>query len=999
MWEPNDEQRRRMSRVLEIMRPFLGEDRKALYCALYAGEIVDNRLPANFHYHDSFQSMLSRFSHLSLTLKSAMSNGELTEGFADLLAFPGMILPLLHRQSISFVHSSTMIHRLESESWSAVACSVMGYVDQQYDIVRIFAESWLKEHPEEVYPVDLFIRQFRYLEEHTPEFINYPPVGYIDEVVKACVDNLTIMLPNTRIMDLIERLLLKDFNFFSSAIDAEKDYSECRTYLQRRIPSYKRRLILTMLEQDYLPYSLYREAALREPDLIHHQAFAEFDVHFFSGWSWHSLGEANLSDIQQRLVKHTRTLLRECAEYFEAQYAPMICQCSHFRGVDYLLFACKAAEKLKVKRFSLKGDSGVEAALARMAHIRDFLPGDDLESAVATLRTFKRETLEKVLTVSGVGIDLVLRAMDGEHLRPLLEFVFRFAHFTLEGNNYECDLRNSPDPADGVLDLVGLRDAMRLAGERDAAMLLKYLKLNNLDISSALMLIEAALGSGRAEVLKRIEKRYQMAVKAYGLLPLENDEELLERYLFFKRFAKEASHYGPQRQGTERAAAGAGLANLAQVAGYTDATRLEWAMEARLSEQAIRPGAEVGVGEYALRLELVDGEPVICCRRGDRALKSPPAEVKKHAEYQALAETLAQLCDQRKRFRATLESMMVGEQAMSRDELDNLTRLPMARPLLPGIIFQLDDGPFGIFNPEQGGFSGLDSQPLPAPAQVRVAHVWHLFQSGQLEAWQREVIRRRLVQPFKQAFRELYVLTPAEMETRVFSNRFRGHTLDPRVAVKLFQSRGWRLSDGAGEGTSPAKTFPHVKLQAWFVIPDAGHFLSETDIITTDTISFCPYPHQPRNGADAPDSHLPLADVPAVLFSEVMRDADLVVSVAQQSDGQSSNETMQRRGELVQALLADLALPNVRIEGHFAYVQGTRASYRVHLGSGAIHFDPGSYLCIVPERQAKRPDRLFLPFADAEDQKFVEVISKILLLQNDKSITDSTILAQIRARR
>jgi hypothetical protein len=134
-------------------------------------------------------------------------------------------------------------------------------------------------------------------------------------------------------------------------------------------------------------------------------------------------------------------------------------------------------------------------------------------------------------------------------------------------------------------------------------------------------------------------------------------------------------------------------------------------------------------------------------------------------------------------------------------------------------------------------------------------------------------------------------------------------------------------------------------------------------------------------------------------FSEAMRDADLVVSVAQlhEGDGHWSAESYQRRVELVNEIINDLGLKGVSCEGHFAYIQGKLANYRVHLGSAAIHIQPGNYLCIVYARDPnKNQQAFFLPIADAEP-KTSEVISKILLLVNDNKIKDQSILSQINA--
>jgi hypothetical protein len=199
---------------------------------------------------------------------------------------------------------------------------------------------------------------------------------------------------------------------------------------------------------------------------------------------------------------------------------------------------------------------------------------------------------------------------------------------------------------------------------------------------------------------------------------------------------------------------------------------------------------------------------------------------------------------------------------------------------------------------------------------------------------------------------------------------------------------------------TPRKLFRRLGVQATFEFPDAGHYLAETDVITSDCIAFEPLPPRPDRWQRPDRGRLPLAEVPPLVFSEVMRDADLLVSVAQrEGEAALSEEAYQRRGELVTALLDELALPGVTIEGHFARVQGKLARYRVHLGSAAIHIEPGNYLCVVPASWGRRHERLFLPFADEGDAKVSEVISKVLLLAADDTITDQSILQQIRARR
>jgi len=58
---------------------------------------------------------------------------------------------------------------------------------------------------------------------------------------------------------------------------------------------------------------------------------------------------------------------------------------------------------------------------------------------------------------------------------------------------------------------------------------------------------------------------------------------------------------------------------------------------------------------------------------------------------------------------------------------------------------------------EAGGLRGLDGTLRPIAGPAGIAHPWHLLGAETLGAWQREIVRRRLVQPVKQVFRELYV--------------------------------------------------------------------------------------------------------------------------------------------------------------------------------------------------------------------------------------------------
>jgi hypothetical protein len=143
---------------------------------------------------------------------------------------------------------------------------------------------------------------------------------------------------------------------------------------------------------------------------------------------------------------------------------------------------------------------------------------------------------------------------------------------------------------------------------------------------------------------------------------------------------------------------------------------------------------------------------------------------------------------------------------------------------------------------------------------------------------------------------------------------------------------------------------------------------------------------------------LPLADVPKVIFSEVMRDLDLVVSVAHVGgvDPEATQSTVAMRADLLRETCKLLKLDNVNLESRHALIKGEYGRYSVHLGSGVVHKQPGGSLCVVPVN-AQHRGRLFLPFAD-DDPRTAEVISKVMLLARDREIQDPTILQQIVAK-
>ncbi|MEV0132442.1 DUF4132 domain-containing protein [Dactylosporangium sp. NPDC050688] len=315
----------------------------------------------------------------------------------------------------------------------------------------------------------------------------------------------------------------------------------------------------------------------------------------------------------------------------------------------------------------------------------------------------------------------------------------------------------------------------------------------------------------------------------------------------------------------------------------------------------------------------------------------------------------------------------------------------------------------GSFTLAGGGTAGPG-----AGAQIQL---WHPVEADprEVRAWRAHILAHELVQPFKQAFREVYLLTPAEEETRVYSNRFAAHILRYQQAYALMKERRWGsnyLGDWDGGDSGEAKReFPAAGLTAVF------HHERATADGSRGTVQFCST-DQVRfsRGRGRARQDVPLAEVPVRVFTEAMRDVDLFVGVTSiatdptWADRGTDDERFaywrsfafgeltangQVRRQVLEHLLPKLKIRDrARLDGHYLVVDGRRRTYRIHIGSGNVLMSPNDrYLCIVPTGTAKPTGVRFLPFEG--DGMLSIVLSKALLLADDHKITDPAILGQL----
>jgi hypothetical protein len=401
-------------------------------------------------------------------------------------------------------------------------------------------------------------------------------------------------------------------------------------------------------------------------------------------------------------------------------------------------------------------------------------------------------------------------------------------------------------------------------------------------------------------------------------------------------------------------------------------------MEGRTAPELARGPVSATAGEVQVTLSVdTVGEAQIRVEKKGRRLKSVPGRIKKEAEIARLLELRNELLQQGARARRSLEQAMCRGAHFSRDQLRQLMAHPVLCPMLEQVVLVAQgdgtpDAVMGYLVQRGQALEDVDGHTttLSDTAALRIAHPYDLWQSGEWHRWQQECFRRERIQPFKQVFRELYPLTATERAEGTFSRRYEGHQVNPKQALALLDNRGWIVHPQEGV----RRAFHDEGLSAWLSVTGSTYTPAEVEDMALERVSFT------HRGAWQP---LPLVEIPPRLFSEVMRDLDLVVSVAHTGgvDPEATASTIEMRASVLRETLALLAIENVRLSGQHALVTGRLNNYSVHLGSGVAHQQPGGALCIVPVHGQHR-GRLFLPFAD-DDPKTAEVLAKVLLLAQD----------------
>ncbi|NJC27511.1 DUF4132 domain-containing protein [Neolewinella antarctica] len=569
------------------------------------------------------------------------------------------------------------------------------------------------------------------------------------------------------------------------------------------------------------------------------------------------------------------------------------------------------------------------------------------------------------------------------------------AHASEYSNDQKAGIvaRYSPiemaDFREGAIDIDWFTEVYAAVGKKNWKLLhdaAKYVTDGNghrqVKLYSAIMLGEVKI----TETLKKIkDKRDKVYVKGLGLVPLSRKiprKDLLRRYELFQQFLHESKQFGNQRKESEKKAVQIGVENLARNAGYDDPVRFSWIMEGQ-STQAIMAESVVEIDNVTVSLVIDDrGKADILVEKDGKSQKTIPAKLRKHKHIIKLKENKAELRKQYRRTLQSLEKAMVDGQTFTVEEIGEINQHPVVKTLLAKLV---------LFHPKKqisgfwsrGVLNDVTGKPFElAPDEVvRIAHPTDLYATVQWDLFQRYAFDEQLVQPFKQIFRELYLLTANEREEKYKSSRYQGNQIQVKKTIALLTGRGWTVDHDAGLQKVDYKRGVVASLYAmadWFSA-------AEIEAPTLEEVAF-----------RSRKNYKPVAldELDPILFSETMRDVDLVVSVANagQVDPEASHSSMEMRAALARESARLFRLDNVEVKERHLIIKGMHGVYSVHLGSGMVSKN-GLQLGIIPVHSQHR-GRIFLPFVD-DDPKSAEIIAKMRLLAEDGRIQDPTVLAQL----
>jgi len=508
------------------------------------------------------------------------------------------------------------------------------------------------------------------------------------------------------------------------------------------------------------------------------------------------------------------------------------------------------------------GDWGTP--LRRLLDVGSLDENEDTEAIVDRLSALSPALLRGVLPVCGLARGWVLRALGWGDLAPLDAWAHthRAVRRTGQGRLAFC---HCTDPTCGVLDQTHLRGMLAAADEAHVDAWLAA-GAGDESLRAVGWMLDALRGRNRAFLEKKLKHSTIIAIKAYGLLPLEGQDDLRSRASRLRELQRKASRFGAQRKKNTEAAAEVGLENLARSAGLADAAELALHLDTELTDDGL-VGRPHPAGAYTLTLTLAEGgtRPIIVAHNAKtgRALRTVPKKVRQHAIYTQLKERAEALRHLLSRTRRSLEAAMCRERVFTADALARMRRSPVFDAMLRPLLLRLEDGTVGLLDDGPHLYDHDDDPHALDGQAVTIVHPVRLSAEARV-GWGEKLADHALLQPFQQVDRDCHPDAGTSPDETALV-RYENTPVNGGLLHKLLLERGWRQQVGAHESLAYVRRSPRGT-EARLPLPGVYSYFGRQRTWTLGPVCF-------TRGEEA----VPWSTDP-VLASECLRDLSLVVS-------------------------------------------------------------------------------------------------------------------------
>ncbi|MDE6275270.1 MAG: DUF4132 domain-containing protein, partial [Clostridia bacterium] len=616
----------------------------------------------------------------------------------------------------------------------------------------------------------------------------------------------------------------------------------------------------------------------------------------------------------------------------ETPYSALLCRVGRFYGVEKFCKTIVALRGLTWSRspYGTKKDDVFSYILKSIVKVQD----DTYDKFVKLIEQYKitDEELLKATLFNPEFVDYTARYFGVPYLKTAVFWFIAHLNETLRESAEERRIErikefsdiSYPDFKDGAFDFRWYEEMIEkvpqdvLKQVYDNA---KYVTVGGLH-KRAQRFFDAVNGQiDKAECIEKINStRNKDYCLIYSLIPIENREDLHERYTTLAEFMRGSKQFGAQRQLSERRTVDIAMENLARVAGYASADIFIFEMEAENPSDIYKTYA---VDNITITPYIDESKFKIAykAQKDGKSLSAIPSKYGKNPVVVEIREQIKTLNQKFRRIIISLEKAMNTRTPFTVEQLRSMSRESIIAVLLSKTVF-LADGRLCVFD---GDLKSIDGKSVDT-GEVFIAHPVELKKLGLLQRAIEYVVKNNIRQPFKQVMREIYVKTELELEQDEVL-RFKGFEVDLKKCVAALKGKGWGVSEDIG--------LRKVHYRADVVSAIFREFdLFYTADFTNENRELHGVFFLRRKSGEI----IPIKDVDDVTFSETLRDVDLMISISSKViyDFDLAMSTVEMRQEVLKSIVGILGLTNVSFLKDNIKVDGKWGTYVINIRTGLV---------------------------------------------------------------